>query len=140
MMEKSFLEQKEKFLKEILNELHAKLKDWSYGKFESGDEVDISSQEDEYSNVLKFRKRTTNYMLKVQNSLTMVQEGTYGECQDCGEGITQTRLDARPTATLCISCKEEEEQIQNKSAKVLPFKPTVKMDLDKVSGEAPDFH
>ena len=37
-------------------------------------------------------------------------DGTYGCCEDCGDDISQKRLMARPTATLCITCKEEEER------------------------------
>ena len=46
----------------------------------------------------------------VREALKRIDEGTFGECEECGEDIGQNRLLARPTATLCVSCKEEQER------------------------------
>lgn len=40
-----------------------------------------------------------------QRALLRVEDGTYGECMQCGEEISQGRLDARPESTLCMNCK-----------------------------------
>ena len=48
----------------------------------------------------------------VQRALEKLHEGTYGTCDDCGGKISQRRLRARPFATLCISCKEQREQLE----------------------------
>ncbi len=42
-----------------------------------------------------------------QRALMRVEDGSYGECMNCGEEIAQGRLDARPESTLCVACKSE---------------------------------
>jgi DnaK suppressor protein len=42
-------------------------------------------------------------------ALTKIGEGSYGECEGCGEAVGTDRLEAMPTARLCKKCKEEEE-------------------------------
>ena len=43
---------------------------------------------------------------EVQEALARVEEGTYGECEKCGEPINAARLEALPAATLCINCAD----------------------------------
>ncbi len=45
----------------------------------------------------------------VNHALLRMEEGTYGTCARCGKTISEERLEAIPTATLCITCKSEEE-------------------------------
>lgn len=40
----------------------------------------------------------------VEKALKKVEDGTYGICEGCGETIAQARLEAVPTARLCMSC------------------------------------
>ncbi|WP_353813322.1 TraR/DksA family transcriptional regulator [Agromyces sp. SYSU T00266] len=40
----------------------------------------------------------------VDRALARIDDGTYGVCERCGNKITVARLEARPTATLCIDC------------------------------------
>jgi RNA polymerase-binding protein DksA len=40
-------------------------------------------------------------------ALRRLDAGTYGDCLTCGEAIGESRLDALPTATLCMECAEE---------------------------------
>jgi DnaK suppressor protein len=47
----------------------------------------------------------------VRNSLLRIDEGTYGICERCGSQIGVDRLEAMPTATLCITCKSAEESL-----------------------------
>ncbi len=47
---------------------------------------------------------------EIQEALDKLSEGTYGVCDSCGGDIGERRLKARPFATLCIRCKEEEER------------------------------
>ncbi len=51
-------------------------------------------------------------LLDIDECLRKIQEGTYGICEDCGEEISQKRLNVIPTATLCIDCKENKEKMQ----------------------------
>ncbi len=45
----------------------------------------------------------------VQHALSRIDEGLYSICERCGATIPDERLEAMPTATLCIKCKAEEE-------------------------------
>ncbi len=45
----------------------------------------------------------------VDHAITRIDEGEYSRCEKCGTLISDERLEAMPTATLCISCKSEEE-------------------------------
>lgn len=78
-----------------------------------GDEVDIVSVEKENQMDFRLRARNAVYMKKVRKSLQKIEDGTFGECEDCGMEISHSRLKARPTADLCIHCKEAEEKEEN---------------------------
>ncbi|MCO4794389.1 MAG: TraR/DksA family transcriptional regulator [Bacteriovoracaceae bacterium] len=76
----------------------------------TGDNVDLALDEREKSMNLKLQSRRDFYIKKLQTALNKIEEGTFGECEECGGSIETNRLMARPTATMCIHCKEEQEQ------------------------------
>lgn len=80
-----------------------------------GDSIDKFNAEKELSMNLKLNSRMTVYKKKVRKALQKIQDGSFGECEDCGCEISDKRLFARPTATLCIQCKEHEERSENGS-------------------------
>ncbi len=47
---------------------------------------------------------------KISNALERISMGTYGKCEACGATIPTARLDAKPSASLCIRCQEEHER------------------------------
>jgi len=51
-------------------------------------------------------------LLDIDECLRKIREGTYGVCEECGEEISQKRLNVIPTATLCIDCKENKEKME----------------------------
>lgn len=44
---------------------------------------------------------------KIKKSLSNMKKGKYGECENCGKPIESARLEAMPTATLCVSCSKK---------------------------------
>jgi DnaK suppressor protein len=58
---------------------------------------------------LKVEENERTTLDEVKSALDRLQAGTYGVCTRCGAEIPAARLEAMPTATLCIRCKEEEE-------------------------------
>jgi DnaK suppressor protein len=48
-------------------------------------------------------------LVKIEAALRRLDEGEFGECLDCAEAINPNRLEADPTATLCIGCAEAHE-------------------------------
>jgi DnaK suppressor protein len=74
------------------------------------DEADLTSSELEASMRMRLRNRETLYLKKIDEALKRIAEGTFGHCESCEEEIEMRRLEARPTTTLCLGCKEEEER------------------------------
>lgn len=61
--------------------------------------------------ITKLLSRKSLYLKKINMALERIKYGEYGECEMCGDDIKFKRLEARPTATLCIACKEKEEKM-----------------------------
>ena len=74
------------------------------------DEVDQATTDIEQSMRMRLRNRETLYLKKVEEALKRIENGDFGLCEECGLDIEIKRLEARPTATLCVACKEEEER------------------------------
>ena len=53
-------------------------------------------------------------MQQVERALERLAAGSYGLCDDCGQSIPPKRLEARPTATLCVSCQSKREMRANR--------------------------
>ena len=69
------------------------------------DPADRASQEEEFSLELRTRDRERKLIKKIDQTLQRIEEDDYGFCDSCGVEIGIRRLEARPTATLCIDCK-----------------------------------
>lgn len=74
------------------------------------DEIDQATTDIEQSMQMRLRNRETLYIKKIEEALQRIDDGSFGECEDCGDDIELRRLEARPTATLCVGCKEEQER------------------------------
>jgi len=66
---------------------------------------DRATQEEEFAIELRTRDRERKLIRKIEQSLETIQNEDYGFCETCGIEIGLRRLEARPTATLCIDCK-----------------------------------
>lgn len=66
---------------------------------------DRATQEEEFSLELRTRDREGKLVEKIDEALRLLVEKDYGYCEECGVEIGVKRLEARPTATLCIDCK-----------------------------------
>ena len=73
------------------------------------DPADRASQEEEFALELRTRDRERKLIKKIDESLEDIKTGDYGFCEQCGVEIGLRRLEARPTATLCIDCKTLQE-------------------------------
>lgn len=69
------------------------------------DPADRASQEEEFSLELRTRDRERKLIKKIDETLQLIEDNEYGWCESCGVEIGIRRLEARPTATLCIDCK-----------------------------------
>jgi DnaK suppressor protein len=73
------------------------------------DPNDRATQESEFSLELRTRDRERKLIKKIDEALDRIEEHEYGYCEACGVEIGIRRLEARPTATLCIDCKTLDE-------------------------------
>jgi DnaK suppressor protein len=69
------------------------------------DPVDRAAQEEEFSLELRNRDRERKLIKKIEKTLQFIEDGDFGYCVSCGVEIGIRRLEARPTADLCIDCK-----------------------------------
>ena len=79
------------------------------------DEVDKAVADSSNSEKLRFLKREAMYEKKLKEALNRIDKEDFGVCEDCSGFIRFERLLARPTAKLCISCKEESEKLESGS-------------------------
>lgn len=73
------------------------------------DPNDRASQESDMTLELRSRDRERKLIKKIDEIIAKIESGDYGYCDSCGVEIGLKRLEARPTATLCIDCKTLDE-------------------------------
>jgi DnaK suppressor protein len=108
---KILLEQKEQLLgnarKALSGDIHLDPDDFP-------DEIDTASSEVGLSFIGRLRERERGLLNKIEAALEKIEQGVYGECENCGEEIGLKRLEARPVAELCIDCKAEQEKLERR--------------------------
>jgi DnaK suppressor protein len=72
--------------------------------------ADIGSDNFEQEFTLSLIESDGSTLAMIETSLERIEEGTYGQCDDCGAKIPKTRLHAIPYATLCVHCAEKQER------------------------------
>ncbi|NLF09117.1 MAG: TraR/DksA family transcriptional regulator [Pirellulaceae bacterium] len=72
--------------------------------------ADIGSDNFEQEFTLSLMENNGVTLSQIESSLERIEDGTYGQCEECGVRIPKSRLKAIPYATLCIRCAEQQEQ------------------------------
>ena len=78
------------------------------------DPTDRASLESDRNFLLRIKDRERKLIMKVKEALDRIDHGTFGICESCGKSISEKRLIARPVTTLCIECKTELENQEQK--------------------------
>lgn len=99
----------------ILNSFNSEGKNIAIKEGNGRDDVDQANADYERAQMLRFRNRDLFYVKKLTKALEKIQENEYGICEECNADIRFERLMARPTAELCISCKDEAEREEGSS-------------------------
>jgi len=81
------------------------------------DPNDRASQESDMALELRNRDRERKLIKKIEETIAKIENQDYGYCESCGVEIGLKRLEARPTATLCIDCKTLDELREKQLAK-----------------------
>lgn len=73
------------------------------------DPTDRATLESDRNFMLRIRDRERKLIIKIREALQRIDDGTFGQCEMCGDDIGIERLKARPVTTLCIDCKRRQE-------------------------------
>jgi DnaK suppressor protein len=102
--------ERERLKKHILEmEDMLRLEDREIGSGE--DDADIAARAISYNGLLTILDSEQETLTEVEDALQVMDEGTYGRCETCGQDIEFARLEARPYARRCIICQERSPRL-----------------------------
>jgi len=112
-LRRALIQKREEIVREVRNEIS------KYIKGETRQLVDTALDDGDWSVVdlsedISFKHMSTHRenLLKIDEALRKLSEGTYGICEDCGEAISEQRLQILPFAIFCTDCQERREQLE----------------------------
>lgn len=112
-LRRTLIQKREEIVREVKREIS------KYIKGETRQLVDTALDDGDWSVVdlsedISFKHMSTHRenLLKMDEALRKLSEGTYGICEDCGESISDQRLKILPFAIFCIDCQERREQLE----------------------------
>ena len=113
VLRKSLIQKREEIVREVKNGIS------KYIKGETRQLVDTALDDGDWSVVdlsedISFKHMSTHRenLLKIDEALRKLSEGTYGICEECGEEISKARLQILPFAIYCTDCQERREQLE----------------------------
>ena len=109
----------EKQLAELERKASGTVSDLLLQTIGAADLLDLTTMESDRSFTLRIRDRESKLIRKIKAALRRIEEGTYGECEECGEDISIARLQARPVTSYCIRCKTKLEALE-KTGRIKP--------------------
>jgi RNA polymerase-binding protein DksA len=74
------------------------------------DQADAGSKTFEREQELSIANNRRDLLVQMERAMERLDKGTYGRCESCHEPIMKARLQAFPSATLCVTCKQREER------------------------------
>ena len=95
-----------------MEESNATLQNLQEGGIVEADIADRASVETERSLELRTRDRARKLIVKIDEALGRIEDGSYGYCEDTMEPIGLSRLEARPIATLSLEAQERHERME----------------------------
>jgi DnaK suppressor protein len=72
--------------------------------------ADLGSDNFEQEFTLSLMENEEETLAAIELALERIEEGTYGQCEECGVSMPKARLNAIPYASLCIKCQEKSER------------------------------
>lgn len=77
------------------------------------DENEAASLDLHISVSINLHEKQRSLLFQIERALSKIETGTYDECECCGDAISVGRLKASPFTTMCLACKEEQEDPRN---------------------------
>ena len=99
-------------INELLSEAGKTVSEMTNGKENFPDPNDRASLESDRNFELRIRDRERRLIMKMQEAIKRIDDGTFGICEACGGPISEKRLMARPVTTDCIDCKTKQEKAE----------------------------
>ena len=99
-------------INELLSEAGKTVSEMTNGKENFPDPNDRASLESDRNFELRIRDRERRLIMKMQEAIKRIDDGTFGICEACGGPISEKRLMARPVTTDCIECKTKQEKLE----------------------------
>ena len=96
----------------ILNKTH-EFKEEQSSMASVSEEAEAASLDISNNMSIHLLERDRSALYAIERALGKISDGTYGQCESCGEIIGARRLEARPFTALCIDCMEEQEGQSN---------------------------
>ncbi|MGH9253059.1 MAG: TraR/DksA family transcriptional regulator [Vicinamibacterales bacterium] len=103
--------------RELMNEVQGRIRDVRTDGtkdrevFDQGESSEVDIQEDIEFALIQMKSETLN---KINEAVRRLEEGTYGNCFECGEEIAEARLRALPFAVRCKDCEEARETAEQR--------------------------
>jgi DnaK suppressor protein len=98
------------WLEQLSKESGESLQNLKEGSIKEIDVLDQGTLETSSNLKLSARDRCLELISEIDDALERIQDGSYGYCEDTGEEIGLKRLEARPTARLCLEAQEWRER------------------------------
>jgi DnaK suppressor protein len=80
------------------------------GEGSGDDQADAGAKSFELEQEISLANNSRDLLDQSRRALARIAAGTYGSCESCGQPIGKMRLIAFPRATLCVSCKQQQER------------------------------
>jgi RNA polymerase-binding protein DksA len=90
------------------NERESLLRDYGDGSGE--DQADAGTKTFEREHEMSLANNAMDMLQQDERALARLDDGSYGQCESCGNPIGKERLQAFPRATLCMACKQRQER------------------------------
>ena len=119
--------------RELLNAVHDKIRDAradgnkERDVLDQGESSEVDIQEDIEFALIQMKSETLN---KINEALRRLDEGTYGNCFECGEEIAEARLRALPFAVRCKDCEEARETAQQRERAIAQRRGAASLFID----------
>jgi DnaK suppressor protein len=106
-LKKKLLQERERLLNSAAT---SRRSEFSIATEDLADETDLTSVERSQGIVFTLREKEQRTLAEIDEALQRMEEGSYGQCEECEDDIGAKRLDIFPTARLCITHQEEQEK------------------------------
>ena len=101
--------------RELMNDVQGRMRDvraeGDRDVLDQGESSEVDIQEDIEFALIQMKSETLN---KINEALRRLEEGTYGNCFECGEEVAHARLRALPFALRCKDCEEARETAEQR--------------------------